>query len=291
MARCRRSTCAMASVRERFYREASRVYPYFVTDPVEIVSPIIQANASWVALIDNFWSVLNKKFEYRRDTSCGFHIHISSLTRSFNLEQIRQIAKAIVFWEPATAECAPPSRQDRVLSFCQSNINKSVPVSLPLNTHSTWRGHQVAFDYIDNAARDDIIDFVCPDKYRSWNFLPSKQGGPGSIEFRRPPGVVTAKQAKHWIAFTMAFIEMAMQFAPNSFACYVQSNPVLHDLSFADFESKLLACSKQIGVYAQLDPRLCQPDNPRTLHITMMANDTLQWLQQQDADYQYSVCN
>ena len=281
----------MAFVRQRFYVISSRACLNVMTDPVEIVTPIIQANPGWVPLIDNFWSALHEKFEFRRDTSCGFHVHISSSTRSYNLEQIRQIAKGIVFWEPATAECAPPSRQDRVLSFCQSNTSKSVPVALPLDTHSTWRGHQAAFNYIDNSARDNIIDFVCPDKYRAWNFLPSKQGGPGSIEFRRPPGVVTAKQAKHWIAFTMAFIEMAMQFRPNTFACYVRSNPVLHDLSFAEFESNLLACAKKIGVYAQLDPRLRQADNPRTLHITMMVNDTLQWLQQHDTDYHYSVCN
>jgi len=148
---------------------------------------------------------MDKHFEYRRDTSCGFHIHTSPLTRSYTLEQIRQITKAIVFWEPATAECAPPSRQDRVLGFCKSNISMPVPVAFPLDTHSAWRGHQAVAGHIDNSSRDDVVDYVCPDKYRAWNLLPSKQDGFGSIEFRRAPGVVTAKQAKHWIAFIMAF--------------------------------------------------------------------------------------
>ena len=260
-------------------------------DPVEIVTPIIQVNSAWVSLIDNFWSVLNNHFEYRRETSCGFHIHISPVTRSYNLAQIRQLAKAIVFWERATAECSPPSRQDQILGFCTSNICQPVPVATALDTHSTWRGHQAAFDLIDNATRDQVVDYICPDKYRAWNVLPSKQDGFGSIEFRRAPGVVTAKQSKHWIAFTMAFIEMAMQFNPDPFACYVQSNPVFQDLSFADFEMKLLACAKQLGIYAQLDPRLRQTDNPRTLHITTMDADSLRWLQQYDKDYMYSVCN
>ena len=89
----------------------------------------------------------------------------------------------------------------------------------------------------------------------------------------------------------MAFIDMAIQFRPDTFACYARSDPLLHDLSFVDFETKLLASAKQISVYAQLDPRLRQPDNPRTLHITMMTQDVLRWLQEHDADYQYSVCN
>ena len=89
----------------------------------------------------------------------------------------------------------------------------------------------------------------------------------------------------------MAFIEMGMQFSPDPFACYVQSNPVFQDLSFADFETKLLASARQLNVYAQLDPRLRQTDNPRTLHITTMNERSLRWLQQKDKDYAYSVCN
>lgn len=256
--------------------------------PVEIVTPIIQANAGWVALIDHFWSTLNQNYEYRRDHSCGFHVHISPVTQSYNVEQIRQLAKAIIFWERATAECAPPSRQDEVLGFCKSNLLVPVPIATSLDTHSFWRGHQAAFEYIDKVGKDEVIDYICPDKYRAWNILRSKIDGAGSIEFRRAPGVVNAKQAKHWIAFTMAFIELGMQFHPDDFARYVRSNPLLQDLTFADFESKLLVCAKELNIYAQLDPRLRQPDNPRTLHITNMDSASLAWLQRLDKDYQYS---
>ncbi len=38
------------------------------------------ANPGLVPLIDKFWSVLNQHLEYRRETSCGFHIHISPVT-------------------------------------------------------------------------------------------------------------------------------------------------------------------------------------------------------------------
>lgn len=108
---------------------------------------------------------------------------------------------------------------------------------------------------------------------------------------RRPPGVSSAKQANHWIAFTMAFVEMALHFKPDRFASYVQSNPLMSDLSFTDFETKLLQCARKLGFYAQLDPRLRQTDYPRSLHITLMDADTLDWLRQYDWDYHFSECN
>ncbi|KAI9735666.1 MAG: hypothetical protein M1834_001682 [Cirrosporium novae-zelandiae] len=67
----------------------------------------------------------------------------------------------------------------------------------------------------------------------------------------------------------MAFVEMAIQFNPATFADSVQTATALHTLGFPDFEAQLLACAKTLGVYAQLDPRIQQPDNPRSLHITI----------------------
>ncbi|KAL8713432.1 MAG: hypothetical protein Q9225_006786 [Loekoesia sp. 1 TL-2023] len=178
--------------------------------PLEVVSPKIVADRDWVQAIDSFWSVILGHFELRRDTSCGFHIHISSVRGSYSLDQLRMMAKAVIFWEPATKRCTPTSRHDRFLDYCKSNIAHGVPVVEALRGSGPLRGLVQAYDYIDNASRDAIIDYICPDKYRAWNFLPSRTGGTGSIEFRRPPGVVTAKKAKHWIAFTMTFVEMAI---------------------------------------------------------------------------------
>ena len=127
------------------------------------------------------------------------------------------MAKAVIFWEPATARCAPRSRQDRVLDFCKSNIKPPTRAGFDLRRSGPLRGLRLAFDYVDSVDRDTIIvDYVCPDKFRAWNFLPSRTGKPGSSEFRRGPGVVTAKKAKHWIAFTMAFVDMAVQLNPGA---------------------------------------------------------------------------
>ena len=255
---------------------------------MEIVSPLIIADAIWVQVIDTFWSVLLQHFELRRDTSCGFHIHTSTATGNYSLAQIRMMAKAIIFWEPATARCAPDSRQDRILGFCKSNIKYPVPVASYLSGPGPLRGLQYAYDYIDTLGIDAIVDFICPDKFRAWNFRPCRTGGHGSIEFRRAPGVVTAKKTKHWIAFTLAFIEMAIQFNPSFLAGQVQSAPRLSQISYPDFEEQLLACAKRLGVYPQLDPRLRQSDEPKTLHITTMSPRELRLLQHIDPEYTFS---
>ncbi|OTA94658.1 hypothetical protein M434DRAFT_70796, partial [Hypoxylon sp. CO27-5] len=41
--------------------------------PVEIVSPVLVADTEWTRKIDLLWSTLHQYFEFRKDTSCGFH--------------------------------------------------------------------------------------------------------------------------------------------------------------------------------------------------------------------------
>lgn len=187
------------------------------------------------------------------------------------------MAKAVAFWEPMTARCAPPSRQDEVLGMCKSNA-PSLAVYL-----STVGGFAYVCRHIVELSRNEVCEYLCPDKYNSWNFRNAKVGGSGSIEFRRPPGVVEAKKAKHWIAFTMAFVEMVVQFNP----AYFLHRPLpanedesversyLHREEKA-FDHYLLACAKRLGVYAQLDPRLGQPDNTQSLHITSLGKEAME---------------
>ncbi|EXJ91926.1 hypothetical protein A1O3_00476 [Capronia epimyces CBS 606.96] len=97
------------------------------------------------------------------------------------------------------------------------------------------RGIGYAFDYIDDASREAVIEYVCPDKYRAWNFRPCGPGGHGSMEFRRAPGVVRPQTAIHWIAFTMASIDMAIQYSPDSLAGQVRQSTYLPEVYHPDF--------------------------------------------------------
>ena len=139
---------------------------------MEIVSPVILADSHWPSVIDRFWATLSEHFDFRRDTSCGFHVQISPATGSYSISQLRIMAKAVIFWGPATARCAPSSRQGRILDFCKSNI-RDVPCFEPLSTYGPLCGLQHAYEHIDSVNRDGIVDYLCPDKYCAWNFKPS----------------------------------------------------------------------------------------------------------------------
>lgn len=221
-------------------------------------------------------------FELRRDTTCSFHIHISPMQGTFDLPQIRRIAKAVVLWERDTARCAPPSRDDRAQAFCLSNVKGNVPVARELQVHGPRRGLRRAFRYIAHASRRELVNYVAPNKHVAWNLLPSLETGHGSVEFRRPPGVVTAKKAKHWIAFTMAFVDMAMR---TNLERIVRRRPKYRQRDCNRFDDLLLASAEHIGVYSQLDPRLHQLDELRSLYITMMRPDYFNWLRRFDPDY------
>lgn len=59
--------------------------------------------------------------------------------------------------------------------------------------------------------RDEVINLVCPSKCFAWNLKPARSGGPGSIKFRRPPGLAPAKKTKHWIAFAATFARFTLK--------------------------------------------------------------------------------
>ena len=112
-----------------------------------------------------------------------------------------------------------------------------------------------------------------------------KVGGHGSLEFRRPPGVATAKKAKHWIAFAMTFLDMAIQFNQVGLSTAVQTASRLKEVYHPDFEKQLLTCARRLSTFPILDARLRQQDDPRSLYISNMVDEDLTWLTSIDADY------
>ena len=259
-------------------------------DPVEIVTPKIRADATWPRTIERFWDLLSHHFDFRQEMSCGFHVHVSLASGFYTLDQLRCMAKAVTFWSSYATRCAPPSRQDVVQDFCKSNVvDPDVPVNQFFMEHGPLRFLQHAYAKIDEANRDEVIRFVCPDKHRAWNFLPAREGGPGSIEHRRPPGVTDAVKSKHWIAFTLAFVEMALAFNPSSLAARYRRSVDLVKIPFPEFASTIVECARRIGVDDCLDVTLKQTDNPKRLHITRLDKAKMAWLRRHfDRNYHYS---
>lgn len=259
-------------------------------DPIEIVTPVIKAFDKWSDTIVKFWSIIKDNFELRRDTSCSMHIHISSYKGRFDLAQLKRIAQAIVLWERKTALCAPPTRDDRVQAFCLSNRKGNVPVAEDIKKYGPIEGLMRAFAHIQEARScDKIVEYICSDKHRSWNLLPARQNGHGSVEFRRPPGMIDAKKSLHWIAFTMAFINLTLTADMDWMLQRLRKELLHHRRPSSDFEDLLRDSAEQVGVHMFLEPNLRQLDDPLSLHITTMRPDYLAWLRRLDPAYHLSI--
>ena len=61
--------------------------------------------------------------------------------------------------------------------------------------------------------RDALIDLIGPARCLAFNFLPARHDGLGSIEFRRAPGVWDQRTTENWLAFALAFWQLASEFS------------------------------------------------------------------------------
>ena len=108
------------------------------------------------------------------------------------------------------------------------------------------------------------------------------------MEFRRAPGVVTAAKSLHWIAFTMAFVDMALQFDPSTLADRIGSTEYLQELYQPDFIDQFLSCARDLGLNSLLDQELKQKDDLVAQHFTMTSPASMRLLQRIDPRYTFS---
>ncbi|KAI2470530.1 hypothetical protein F4781DRAFT_441815 [Annulohypoxylon bovei var. microspora] len=156
--------------------------------------------------------------------------------------------------------CAPLSRRDQATQFCRTNL-QAPELRAERDVKGPFKGLKACFEKLDSLDRDEPVDFISPSKYYAWNFQPSKEGRSGSIEFRRPPAVDTTKKAKHWVAFTMAFVWMAVTSGTDSFVhAASKTGTSFAELRYPNFEERLVQAAKEIGVFWYLDARLRQVD-------------------------------
>jgi hypothetical protein len=66
-------------------------------DPLEIITPVLLGDSSWPEKIDTFWSALLASFDVLLDASSGTHVHISWAHGAHSLQELRDLAKAVVF--------------------------------------------------------------------------------------------------------------------------------------------------------------------------------------------------
>ena len=190
---------------------------------MELVSPILdfQKPEIWQAHLDKVWWVLDNKFYTTTSTQCSTHIHVSPQEGQWSLTQIKNIAKAAIYFERSIDSLLPPER--RANTWCQSNRWNNSFKNASMATAFSWiDGVETAWHLsflMCSFSKDSALgkatgaqnDF--PHNVFRWNFTPLSEVAKGTIEFRQAPGSADAGQTKLWIQFVGSFIQGAMQHA------------------------------------------------------------------------------
>ena len=173
----------------------------------EIISPILTTEMDWRVVIETIYAVVDAYFIIQASPSCGTHVHITPGRRTWNVADLRALSKAIVLWDPVIEGLLPEERRiDAPDSWHRSNIHGQLALHLE-QFHSD--GFDPLFQVIDDIDdRDEIVDFISPDKAWAWNFCHVKEAC-GTVEFRKPPMAPTSSAAVAWIEFTLMFVRAA----------------------------------------------------------------------------------
>jgi len=171
---------------------------------MELVAPIFsfQQPNTWHAHIDSIWWVLTNKFNTWSTEQCSTHVHASPSEGQWTLSQIRNVAKAALYFERSIDSVLPPSRRANI--WCQSNRWNATFKSYEMPTLFSWieqAGNipHVAFlmctfskdsEYGKAMGHTQNIMF---NAFR-WNFTPLQEGSKETIEFRQPPGSGSANE-------------------------------------------------------------------------------------------------
>lgn len=139
--------------------------------------------------------------------SCGFHVHLSpEPTRVWTVPELQSICKAIVYFEPAMTTIHPTHRNGSFWAKTHSNEAKA------------FSGKDMAknFKEIDKCKTiKDIIDLMNTGKngevtrYWAWNFDNLGPDQIGTIEWRQPAAIKTAKGCIAWVELAVAFVNAA----------------------------------------------------------------------------------
>ena len=186
---------------------------HYLLVPLEAVSPKLQTNKKWEDEIDAFWSAMRAVFHApRRASRCGSHVHVSPSRGHFNLRELQAIAFAVIWYDDEVQQILHRCRRDS--EYCRRNRAHS---------RELWNKDMKATANLINNVSDEsslvriIQGWDKDDRRTLWNFhnVTSKPGSgksaTGSMEFRGGRCLRGPVRTKRWIAFTIAFVILAIK--------------------------------------------------------------------------------
>lgn len=138
----------------------------------------------------------------KTNKSCGTHIHLSPLGRSWTLEELKSIAIAINHFESAFEVLLPMTR--RGSPYARSNRRY-------MNSALENKGDSECIEAVLACQSvDDLATLMCTDRYVAWNFVNLKKDyTKGTLEWRQPPGQNDAVGCLAWIELALNFVHSA----------------------------------------------------------------------------------
>lgn len=200
-----------------------------------------------MAEIGQFFDILRENCDIRATSNCSMHTHVSLCDDSSNpysASQLRSIAKAIMYWDDAIEQVLPGARKAH--PFCPSNVNNTNASALPTEQVSSSlkkayrevsrKTFRPVFEAVNRelVTVDDAEATMGKGRDLAWSFR-YVTGGCGTIEYRQPPGVEDAVEARHWIAFTLGFVAETLS---GNFDRYAPAKESGHPVALRDFISR-----------------------------------------------------
>ncbi|KAG9253975.1 uncharacterized protein F5Z01DRAFT_687403 [Emericellopsis atlantica] len=142
------------------------------------------------------------------------HVHVSPGTTPelrYQLPEVKQILKAISYYDEAVTKIVPADRKNN--PYAESSFTG---LASPAKLRQRFKdvptlGWTPLFQLFDEQRSKQHVqlEVMTSQRYVSWNFG-NLTTTCGTVEFRRQPGVKTAKEAKHRVGITLGFIRAAL---------------------------------------------------------------------------------
>ena len=97
--------------------------------PLEFVSPIFdfRPGSQWRKEVKDHWNTLSLLGKAFIDDFCATHVHVSPKAGTrWSLDQLKQIAQAVVYFEEAFKIIWTPSRREQILTKSNKTDNKNL---------------------------------------------------------------------------------------------------------------------------------------------------------------------
>ncbi|PWO21329.1 GPI ethanolamine phosphate transferase 3, partial [Pyrenophora tritici-repentis] len=158
---------------------------------LELVSPILifQEHSTWHEQMDAVLSVLERNFKIEPTDECSTHIHVSPFNGPWTLDQVKKVAKAVLYFEQSVDSLMPEERR----------LTPNIP-SVALNMCAYKMSKR-------DKDGNDMYTFDYPFR---WNFTPLLEDDIGTVEFLQPPQSLSAKDTKRWVTLAASFVQAAL---------------------------------------------------------------------------------